>query len=339
MLRIATPPAQTSPNPTASNLGSAAAPAAPGTAHGAVQLASLPGALLETILDRLAILFLTGAGGDLAAARHAAISMLMAHHPGSEDELTVAAEIISFGFHALDALGQCADPTLSVNQKLRLQGRAVSLSRESHKARHRLDQMKKAPPSPTQPADAMLAGAPSTRPQAAEPQPPQSQFARAAGATVNPAGAPPPAPAPLIAALPLPAQPLPARPLAAQTAPAEPLTPQSSTPQSSTAQSAAAQSAAAQSAAAQAACLQPACLQSASPQPGGTPTGTHACAAPATGSTTGSNPAPQATVSHTTRQTWTQAFQQHQRAKRIAENLKKNQSAVPSTAATAIPTP
>ena len=200
MLRTATPPAQT-------HHGSATGRAA------AVQLASLPGALLATILDRLAILFLTGAGGDLAAARQAAISMLMAHHPGSEDELTVAAEIISFGFHALDALGQCADPTLSVNQKLRLQGRAVSLSRESHKARHRLDQMKKAPPSPTPPADAMLADVSSTGAQSTEPQP---QSVRAAGAAVNPAPVPPPVPAPLIAALPLPAQPLPAQPLAAQ---------------------------------------------------------------------------------------------------------------------------
>ncbi len=286
MLRTAMPPAQT-------HLGPAAGRAA------AVQLASLPRALLETILDRLAILFLTGAGGDLPAARQAAISMLMAHRPGTEDELTVAAEIVSFGFHALEALGQCADPKLSLNQKLRLQGRAISLSRESHKARHRLDQLKKAAPSLTPPVDAMLAGAESAD---SQPLPPPS--VSATGAAVDPAPAPPIAD-------------LPAQPLAAQTAPAAALSAgaQSASPQSTTAQ-----------------LTSP---QATSPQPSGTVTGSDACAAPATGSA----PAPQATVNHATRQTWTQAFQQHQRAKRIAENLKKNQPATPESAAPAAPAP
>lgn len=101
-------------------------------------------AILETILNRLAILFLAGAGGDLDAARHAAQQMLANYCPETENEFRLAAEIISFGFHALEALSQAADPTLSLNQKLRLRGSAVSLSRESHKSQQKLDQLQNA---------------------------------------------------------------------------------------------------------------------------------------------------------------------------------------------------
>ena len=104
---------------------------------------NLPAAILATILNRLARLFLTGANGDLPTARHAASQMLAAYHPQTEDELSLAAEIISFAFHALDALSQAADPDLSLNQKLRLRGSAVSLSRESHKSHRKLDQLQK----------------------------------------------------------------------------------------------------------------------------------------------------------------------------------------------------
>jgi hypothetical protein len=105
---------------------------------------SLPAVILATILARLARLFLTGAGGDLNAARNAASQMLAAYHPETEDELSLAAEVISFAFHALDALSQAADPDMSLNQKLRLRGSAVSLSRESHKSQRKLDQLQKA---------------------------------------------------------------------------------------------------------------------------------------------------------------------------------------------------
>ena len=109
-----------------------------------MQAATPSPAILETILGRLAILFLTGAGGDLSAARQAAQQMLANYHPETEDELRLAAEIISFGFHALEALSQAAEPTMSLNQKLRLRGSAVSLSRESHKSQRKLDQLQNA---------------------------------------------------------------------------------------------------------------------------------------------------------------------------------------------------
>ena len=101
-------------------------------------------AILDPILGRLALLFLSGAAGDLAAARNAAAQMLAAYHPQTEDELRLAAEIVGFSFHALEALGQAAGPDMPLTRVLRLRGSAVSLSRESHKAQRRLDHLQKA---------------------------------------------------------------------------------------------------------------------------------------------------------------------------------------------------
>jgi hypothetical protein len=103
---------------------------------------SLP-AILDTVLGRLALLFLTGAGGDLAAARHAASQMLAAYNAESPNELRLAAEIMSFGFHALEALSQAAAPDLPLTKILRLRDSAVSLSREAHKAQRKLDQLQR----------------------------------------------------------------------------------------------------------------------------------------------------------------------------------------------------
>jgi hypothetical protein len=100
--------------------------------------------ILDTILGRLALLFLSGAAGDMTAARDAAARMLAAYHPETEDELRLAAEIVSFSFHALEALGQAATPDMPLTKVLRLRGSAVSLSRETHKAERRLDQLQKA---------------------------------------------------------------------------------------------------------------------------------------------------------------------------------------------------
>jgi hypothetical protein len=102
---------------------------------------TLPAAALETILTHLAALFLTGAAGDITAAREAAGQMLSAYHPETEDELRLAANVISFSFQALEALGQAATPDMPLTRTLRLRGSAVSLSRESHKAQRRLDKL------------------------------------------------------------------------------------------------------------------------------------------------------------------------------------------------------
>jgi hypothetical protein len=125
---------------------------------------NLPAVILDTILGRLAPLFLIGAGGDLIAAHRAAAQMLAAYHPETEDELSLAAEIISFSYQMLEALTQAADPDLPLTRKLRVRGGAVSLSRQSHKARHKLDQIQKARHAEVsaQPKDA--APAPKTEP-------------------------------------------------------------------------------------------------------------------------------------------------------------------------------
>lgn len=120
--------------------------------------ATLPAAIVETILTRLALLFLSGANGDQQVARHAATHALAAHHPETEVELRLAAAIIAFSFHALEALAQAAAPDMPLARVLRLRGSAVSLSRESHKAQRRLDQLQNArrqgiapQPEPAQP--------------------------------------------------------------------------------------------------------------------------------------------------------------------------------------------
>ena len=120
---------------------SACAPAGPATARLA---ALVPAGLLDLLLGRLALFFLTNVGGDLAVARDTAAHMLLGFDPRTEDELHLAAEVVSFSFHALEALGQAVDPALSLSQKLRLRSGAVNLSRESHKSRRRLEQIQKA---------------------------------------------------------------------------------------------------------------------------------------------------------------------------------------------------
>jgi hypothetical protein len=106
--------------------------------------ATLPAAILDTILGRLALLFLSGAAGDLVVARNAAAQMLECHVPETVHELRVAANVISFGFHALEALSQACTPEIPLTRILRLRGSAVSLSRESHKAERRLEQLQQA---------------------------------------------------------------------------------------------------------------------------------------------------------------------------------------------------
>ena len=132
--------------------------------------ATIAQAILDTVIGRLALLFLTGANGDMAAARHAAIQMLAAHTAETPDELGLAAEIVSLQLHTLEALSYASDPGLSLNKILRLRGGAVSLSRESHKARRKLDQLQRARRTGTtaQPAEAQSETA---HPQPAPPQP------------------------------------------------------------------------------------------------------------------------------------------------------------------------
>ena len=126
--------------------------------------------VLDIILGHLASLFLSA--GDPTAARHAASQMLAAYKVETEQELHLAADIISFGLHALEALSQATAPDRSLNQVLRLRGSAVSLSRESHKAQRKLDQLQRARRAAAhQPAAEIQPEAPASRPDATQAQP------------------------------------------------------------------------------------------------------------------------------------------------------------------------
>jgi hypothetical protein len=105
--------------------------------------ATIPQAIVDTVLGLLAPLFLIGAAGDPALARETAHQMLAAYNPRTSAELSLAAEIVSFSFHALEAPGQATAPDLSLNRVLRLRGSAASLSREAHKSQRKLDQLQR----------------------------------------------------------------------------------------------------------------------------------------------------------------------------------------------------
>ena len=73
-------------------------------------------AFLEEMVAHLLHLFIRGAGGDEAAARYAVLSTLAAYDPEDEQELRLAAKIISFGFAALQALAKAMNPDLPLNR-------------------------------------------------------------------------------------------------------------------------------------------------------------------------------------------------------------------------------
>jgi hypothetical protein len=100
-------------------------------------------AVLDKVLGTLALLFLASTGGDLTAARHAASRLLACHDVETEEELRLAADIVSFGFHALDALGQSMAPDLPLKEVIRLRGSACSLNRQSHSSQRKLDQLRR----------------------------------------------------------------------------------------------------------------------------------------------------------------------------------------------------
>jgi hypothetical protein len=69
--------------------------------------------------------------------------LIKASQEGLEEFAKEAEMGVSFGFHALEALGQAAAPDLALTKVLRLRGNAVSLSREGHKAQRKLDRLQR----------------------------------------------------------------------------------------------------------------------------------------------------------------------------------------------------
>lgn len=163
-------------------------------------------AILDTVLGRLALLFLTGAGDDMTVARNAALHMLIAYRIENEEELSLAAEVISFGCHALQALSQAMEPDLPLNKIIRLRGGAVSLSREAHRNQRKLDQLQRdrraaaataspaetttAQPSATPEAPTIDPAQPAVKPRPYRPKPGRkpTMIVRGTSASPNPPG-------------------------------------------------------------------------------------------------------------------------------------------------------
>ncbi len=100
-------------------------------------------AFLEEMVAHLLHLFIRGAGGEETAARYAVLSTLAAYDPEDEQELRLAAEIISFGFAALEALAKAMNPDLPLNAVLRLRGNANAAHRSGHQCQRTLDKLRK----------------------------------------------------------------------------------------------------------------------------------------------------------------------------------------------------
>jgi hypothetical protein len=107
-------------------------------------LTSFPQAILDTTLLVLAPLFLAVTGGDLAAARLAAVGVLDDYNAATQEELRLAGEIVTFSLKALQALAESSEPDIPISRVMRLRGNAVSLRRVANQSQRKLDQLQRA---------------------------------------------------------------------------------------------------------------------------------------------------------------------------------------------------
>jgi hypothetical protein len=126
-------------------------------------------AFLEEIVTYLLHLFIRGAGRDETAARYAVLNTLVALDVANEDEMRLAAEIISFSFAALEGLAKAMNPDLSLKEVLRLRGNANASHRSGHQCQRTLDKLRKergpaADATPPRPEAGSMAPAPSVAP-------------------------------------------------------------------------------------------------------------------------------------------------------------------------------
>jgi hypothetical protein len=128
---------------------------------------------LDTIIAPLVPWFLTAANGDMKAARYTVISMLASYNVATEEELRLAAEIVSFSFGTLAALAKSMEPDLPLNAVLRLRGSANASQRSKHQCQRVLDRLRK--------ERRMAVAAPEQQPEAPHLSPDQSATAQAPG--------------------------------------------------------------------------------------------------------------------------------------------------------------
>jgi hypothetical protein len=118
----------------------------------------------EQVVSSLTPFFLDAARGNQDHARAAADAMLNGYGAQTTEDIQLAAQIIAFGFAALDSLCRsAAEPDLPVNIQLRLRGNANAMNRAAQQCRRALQLRRKAGATP------QSAGAPSQ--DAASPEP------------------------------------------------------------------------------------------------------------------------------------------------------------------------
>jgi hypothetical protein len=100
--------------------------------------------ILSASINQIAPLFMQAAGCDEPASRAAATARLADYQPATNEEVTLAADIVHYRFLAADNLVRSAERDLPVTTVLRLRGSTVSLSREAHKTQRKLDKLQSA---------------------------------------------------------------------------------------------------------------------------------------------------------------------------------------------------
>jgi hypothetical protein len=99
-------------------------------------------ALLITLIGHLALQFVAP-GIDIDIARELAARLLARYDARTEEELTLAADIISLRIRMLHIMGKAADPELPLKTVLQIHSSGISLSREAHKTQRILDRLRR----------------------------------------------------------------------------------------------------------------------------------------------------------------------------------------------------
>jgi hypothetical protein len=106
--------------------------------------AHLSPTILTASLNQIAPLLQKSANTDEQTARNAVTALLGDYNPQTNQELTLAAEIVHYRALAADNMTRSQDPDLPLTKVLRLRSNGVSLSRECHKARRELNKLQAA---------------------------------------------------------------------------------------------------------------------------------------------------------------------------------------------------
>jgi hypothetical protein len=135
--------------------------------------------VLDLILARLIPWFLLVVPDNREAARRAALRLLGTFQAETDDELCLAAEIISLRLGSLEALSRSAEQSLSVSATLRLRGNANALNRAAHKTQAALEQLRRQRLEAEDPPEPEVAEADTaTEIPAAAPKPQQQPLSR-----------------------------------------------------------------------------------------------------------------------------------------------------------------